>query len=52
VELDQMGQRARQEYEQKYSAPQNYDFLMAIYKKAVEGRRISTSLRPRKESFS
>ncbi len=52
VELDQMSQRARQEYEQKYSAPQNYDFLMAIYKKAVEGRRMSTSLRPRKESFS
>ena len=39
VEMAQMGQNARREYEQKYSADKNYDMLMDIYQRAIVTNR-------------
>jgi len=37
-EMAQMGRRARQEFQAKYTADRNYEMLMAIYRKALERR--------------
>jgi glycosyltransferase involved in cell wall biosynthesis len=36
--LDQMRRDAREEYERKYTAESNYEHLMAIYKRTVNGK--------------
>jgi glycosyltransferase involved in cell wall biosynthesis len=38
-EMEAMGRAARREYEEKYSAPRNYDMLMAIYESAIGAKR-------------
>ena len=44
-QIQNMGQAARQEYEQKYTAKQNYRTLMAIYQQAmglsIDDRRLT-----------
>ena len=35
--LRDMGQEARREYEQKYTAERNYEMLMEIYRRAMKG---------------
>jgi glycosyltransferase involved in cell wall biosynthesis len=35
IEMAQMGQNARREYEEKYSADKNYELLMDIYQRAI-----------------
>jgi len=37
-EIRAMGQAARREYEEKYTAEKNYPMLMSIYQKAIESR--------------
>jgi glycosyltransferase involved in cell wall biosynthesis len=44
-ELAQMGAAARQEFLAKYTAEQNYDFLMGIYQRAQAGRARKTASR-------
>ena len=39
-ELAAMGQEARREYEQKYTADRNYELLMEIYRLAIERARV------------
>lgn len=39
AELAQMRRQARQEYETRYTAEQNYQTLMSIYQQAIEHRR-------------
>jgi len=41
AEMAEMGKNARREYEEKYTAERNYEMLMGIYQKAVEGKRSS-----------
>jgi hypothetical protein len=33
-----MGQQARKDYEEKYTAEKNYPMLMEIYRRAMEGQ--------------
>ncbi len=35
----EMGRRARQEYEKKYTSERNYEMLMAIYQQAIENHK-------------
>jgi hypothetical protein len=37
--MEQMGQNARREYEEKYSAEKNYELLMGIYQRAMTTHR-------------
>lgn len=37
-EIAEMGQKARHEYEEKYTAEKNYEMLMSIYEQAIRGR--------------
>ncbi len=45
-----MGERARREYEEKYSAEKNYEFLINIYRQAISGR--AKELNPQKRDSS
>jgi len=38
-EMQEMGREARREYELKYTAQKNYEMLMEIYRRAMEGSR-------------
>jgi len=38
-EMQEMGQEARREYEEKYTAERNYEMLMEIYQRAMEEAR-------------
>jgi glycosyltransferase involved in cell wall biosynthesis len=40
-ELEKMGQNARKEYEEKYTAEKNYQMLFALYQRAIAGNRAS-----------
>jgi glycosyltransferase involved in cell wall biosynthesis len=40
-QMDEMGRAGRAMYEEKYTAETNHQFLLGIYRKAIENRSIS-----------